>query len=174
MRTTLWSLPIRPRVALVNYTRMPALFHFVEQAILAMWALLEDFMQTFGRLADGTPIEVITLGSPAALQARILTYGGILQRLTLPTRSGPRDLVLSLPDLDSYVGDHAFIGCIIGRYANRIAGASFELDGKRCHLTANDGANHLHGGRVGFGKRTWKVLDFAPGPFAALAAWVTV
>ena len=125
-------------------------------------------MQTFGRLADGTPIEVITLGSPAALQARILTYGGILQRLTLPTRSGPRDLVLSLPDLDSYVRDHAFIGCIIGRYANRIAGASFELDGKRCHLTANDGSNHLHGGRIGFGKRTWKVLDFAPGSSARL------
>jgi aldose 1-epimerase len=145
------------------------LFHFAEQAILAMQSWPEKIlMQPFGRLADGTPIEVITLGSPAALQARILTYGGILQRLTLPTRSGSRDLVLSLPDLDSYVRDYAFIGCIIGRYANRIAGASFELDGKRCHLTANDGSNHLHGGRVGFGKRAWKVLDFAPGACARL------
>ena len=125
-------------------------------------------MQTFGRLTDGTPIEVITLGSPDALQARILTYGGILQRLTLATRDGPRDLVLGLPHLDSYVHDHTFIGCIIGRFANRIAGAAFVLDGVRFQLTANDGSHHLHGGSLGFGKRVWRVLEFAPGASARL------
>ena len=62
-------------------------------------------MEIFGRLKDGTPIEVLTLGNPAALQARILTYGGILQRLTLPGKAGSQELVLSLPDLDAYVCD---------------------------------------------------------------------
>jgi aldose 1-epimerase len=71
--------------------------------------------------------------------------------------------VLSLPDLDAYARDRAFIGCVIGRFANRIAGASFELDGRRVRVTANEGANHLHGGAVGFGKRAWSVLDFTPG-----------
>src|SRR5262245_11502129 len=146
----------RPRDALANYTRTPALFHSACRAILGA-------MEIFGRLDDGTPIEAFTLGKPDALQARILTYGGILQRLTLPTRAGSQELVLSLPDLDAYVRDRAFIGCVIGRFANRIAGASFELDGKRFRVTANDGANHLHGGKSGFGKRAWSVLEFVPG-----------
>jgi aldose 1-epimerase len=125
-------------------------------------------MEIFGRLKDGTPIEVLTLGNPAALQARILTYGGILQRLTLPGKAGSQELVLSLPDLDAYVCDRAFMGCVVGRFANRIAGASFELDGTRFRVTANEGANHLHGGRLGFGKRIWSVLDFTPGTPARL------
>jgi aldose 1-epimerase len=125
-------------------------------------------MEIFARLEDGTPIEVFTLGNPDTLQAQILTYGGILQRLTLPVRGGTQELVLNLPDLDAYVRDRAFLGCVIGRFANRIAGAAFELDGKRVQLTVNEGANHLHGGRLGFGKRTWGVLDFVPGMPARL------
>src|ERR1700730_7150858 len=79
----------------------------------------------FGSLADGTPIEALTLGGADGLQAEILTYGGILRRLTLPTRRGRTDLVLGLPDLDAYVGDSAFLGSIVGRFSNRITGASF-------------------------------------------------
>jgi len=124
--------------------------------------------RTFGSLADGTPIEALTLGGADGLQAEILTYGGILRRLTLPTRRGRTDLVLGLPDLDAYVADSAFLGSIVGRFSNRIAGASFTLDGQRYRLSANDATHHLHGGALGFGKRVWTVLDFTPGARARL------
>lgn len=101
----------------------------------------------------------ITLGDASALQAEILPYGGILKRLSFPVRGARRELVLSLPTLEDYVRDGMFLGIIVGRVAGRIAGATFELDGRRYHLTANEGANHLHGGALGFGKRTWRVAN---------------
>jgi aldose 1-epimerase len=122
----------------------------------------------FGSLADGTPIEALTLGAADGLQAEVLTYGGILRRLTLPTRRGRKDLVLGLRDLDAYVADTAFLGSIVGRFSNRIAGASFTLDGQLHRLSANDGSHHLHGGELGFGKRVWRVVDFASGTRARL------
>ncbi|MDB6087296.1 MAG: aldose epimerase [Gammaproteobacteria bacterium] len=122
----------------------------------------------FGSLPDGTAIEALTLGGADGLQAEILSYGGILRGLTLPTRRGRTNLVLGLPDLDAYVGDSAFLGSIVGRFSNRIAGASFTLDGQLHRLSANDGSHHLHGGELGFSKRAWRVLDFAPGSRARL------
>jgi aldose 1-epimerase len=122
----------------------------------------------FGSLADGTAIEALTLGGADGLQAEVLTYGGILRRLTLPTRRGRTNLVLGLQDLDAYVGDSSYLGCIVGRFSNRIAGASFTLDGELHRLSANDGSHHLHGGELGFGKRVWRVLDFLPGTAARL------
>jgi aldose 1-epimerase len=104
-------------------------------------------------------VDVVTLGAAGGLQAQILTYGGILHRLILPTRDSARDLVLSLPTLASYVSDDTFQGALVGRFANRIANAQFELNGVRHRLTANNGVNHLHGGSLGFGKRLWRVLN---------------
>jgi aldose 1-epimerase len=67
--------------------------------------------------------------------------------------------VLGLPTLEAYRSDNAYLGIIVGRFANRIAGAQFELDGCRYQLTANEGRNHLHGGALGLGRRAWRVLD---------------
>ena len=69
--------------------------------------------------------------------------------------------MLSLPDLPAYLKDTSYLGQLVGRYGNRIAGASFELEGKTYKLTANNGGNTLHGGDVGFGKYVWKVLGSA-------------
>lgn len=116
-------------------------------------------MQLFGTLADGRDVHVISLGHPDGLQAEVLTYGGILRRLTFPAIGAMHDIVLSLPDLAAYVGDTSFQGVIAGRVANRIEGARFKIDGREYRVTANDGPNHLHGGRLGFGKALWTVLD---------------
>lgn len=116
-------------------------------------------IEVFGTLQDGRRVEAVTLGTEGALQAQILTYGGILRRLTWPVRGVAKDIVLSLPDLDAYVRDPAFLGILVGRFANRIAGARFELDGQTHRITANEGANQLHGGQLGFGKRLWRMID---------------
>jgi aldose 1-epimerase len=116
-------------------------------------------MNSFGLLADGHSVEAITLGRADGLQVEVLTYGAILRRLTYPVRGKRRDLILHFDRLEEYVRDSAYVGSLVGRFGNRIAGSSFELDGTRHHVTANEGANHLHGGALGFGKRLWRVLD---------------
>jgi aldose 1-epimerase len=121
-------------------------------------------IERFGALASGDEVHAITLGVPDGLRAEVLTYGGILRRLVFPSHRGCRDLVISLPDLDAYVRDTTFQGILVGRVSNRIAEARFALDGRTVRLTANDGANQLHGGRLGFGKKLWKVLDLTNGP----------
>jgi aldose 1-epimerase len=121
-------------------------------------------IRRFGRLPDGQEVEIATLGSKDGLQAEILTLGGTLRSLSLPLKDGKRiQLVLSFPELDSYLRDTSYVGQLVGRYGNRIAGAAFELDGKQYKLTANSGSNTLHGGDVGFGKYLWKVLGSGGG-----------
>jgi aldose 1-epimerase len=117
----------------------------------------------FGRLADGGEVELHTLGSAHGLQAEILNLGGTLHSLTLPVRGKRVPLTLSLPDLAAYQKDTSYIGQLVGRYGNRIAGAAFEIDGQKFPLTANNGPNTLHGGDVGFGKYLWRVLGSGGG-----------
>jgi aldose 1-epimerase len=108
-------------------------------------------------------VDAYTLGSEHGLQAEILTLGGTLRSLTLPVRGRRIPLVLSLPDLPACLQDTSYLGKLVGRYGNRIGGARFELDGTTYHLAANDGANTLHGGPVGFGGRLWRVLGAGGG-----------
>ncbi len=123
--------------------------------------------RSFGHLPDGQEVDIYTLGSEDGLQAEILTLGGTLRSLSLPplnNKQGKRiPLVLSLPDLPAYLKDTSYLGQLVGRYGNRIAGAAFELEGKQYKLTANNGPNLLHGGEVGFGKYVWKVLGSGGG-----------
>ena len=116
-------------------------------------------MNSFGLLADGRSVEAITLGNPAGLQVEVLTYGAILRRLTYPVRGLRRDLILHFHRLEEYERDRAYVGPLVGRFGNRIGNSSFELDGSRHRVIANEGVNHLHGGALGFGKRLWRVLE---------------
>jgi aldose 1-epimerase len=116
-------------------------------------------IRSFGVLADGRPIEAVTLGDPDSLQVEVLTYGAILRRLSFPVRGQRRDLILNFDRLEDYERDRAYVGSLVGRFGNRIAGSRFVLDGKAHHVTANEGGNHLHGGALGFGKRVWRVLE---------------
>jgi aldose 1-epimerase len=116
--------------------------------------------QPFGKMPDGTPIDVFTL-TEWPMEARIITYGGILVSLKVPDRSGkPDDVVLGFDTLDQYVTvsnskGNPFFGAIIGRYANRIAHGTFTLEGKKYSVPINDPPNSLHGGPHGFNNVVW-------------------
>lgn len=120
----------------------------------------------YGRLPDGRLVREYRLSNGRGLVLTALDWGGIVTGLWLPGASGSADsIVLGLRDLDAYLaGAGSHLGVIAGRYANRIAGASFELDGVRHTLAANDGANCLHGGPAGFGAALWRAT---PQPLAA-------
>jgi aldose 1-epimerase len=123
----------------------------------------------FGRMPDGTEIEQYTLTNANGLSCKIITYGGTMTELRAPDRNGQfANIVLGYAKLEEYLAGEDYRGAIIGRVANRIAGASFTLDGKTCKLPANDGTNHLHGGLRGFDKRIWKAHWIA-GTGAAVA-----
>jgi aldose 1-epimerase len=112
--------------------------------------------QAWGKMPDGTSIELYTLSNANGMKAEILTYGGIVRSLTAPDRSGKyADVVLGLDSLDGYLKGVPYFGAIIGRYGNRIGHAQFALDGKTYRLPKNDGDNTLHGGDKGFDKRVW-------------------
>lgn len=122
-----------------------------------------------GKLADGTPIEAVTLTSKAGVSARILSYGATLQSLIGPDRAGkPADVLLGYDDLAGYVDHPNYFGATIGRYANRIGKARFALDGKTYSLPANDHGQSLHGGGKGFDKVAWRVVSATGGPVATL------
>ena len=124
--------------------------------------------QPFGKLPDGTPIEIYTLND-GRVEARIMTYGGTVVSLRVPDRKGQAaDVVLGFDNLDGYVANNnnkgtAFFGALIGRYANRIAHASFALNGKKYEVPKNDGDNSLHGGTHGFNNVVWKGKTIANG-----------
>jgi aldose 1-epimerase len=112
--------------------------------------------ELFGRLADGTAVDIYTLTNKAGLEARITTYGAILVSLKVPDRNGVlADVNLGFDTLDGYLGTHPYFGAIIGRYGNRIAKARFTLDGVEYRLAANNNGNTLHGGIKGFDKVVW-------------------
>jgi aldose 1-epimerase len=103
-------------------------------------------------------MKAVTLDNGAGLTLSAIALGGIVAALEVPDRSGRRaNVLLGLPLPADYAQPHPNLGAIVGRYANRIAGASFTLDGETFSLPANNGANTLHGGPAGFGKRLWEI-----------------
>lgn len=111
---------------------------------------------------DGRSVEAYLLSNRNGMRAEVMTYGATLLSLTaLDRKRELDDVVLGYHDLEDYVRDMAYLGCIVGRYANRIACGRFDLDGRTYQLSLNDGPNHLHGGKLGFGKRMWEVEDVA-------------
>lgn len=114
--------------------------------------------RAFGLLPTGEPVEAWTITGSSGLVVEILTYGGIISRLLVPGPGGKlTDVVLGFNRLEPYLSDRAYFGAVAGRVAGRITDASFALDGETYELARNDGPNHLHGGRQGFGKRLWSV-----------------
>ncbi len=128
----------------------------------------------FGRLPDGTRIEAVTLQNAHGISARILTYGATLQALITPDRHGHlADIALGYDDIADYVAHPNYYGATIGRFANRIGGAQFSLDGHTYRLAMNDKPNSLHGGSIGFDKRTWGIAEMRSGPTASVTFTLT-
>lgn len=121
----------------------------------------------FGKTPDGQTVEIYTLKNAKGAEARILTYGGIVQYLSVPDKSGKfDDVVLGYDNLQGYIDKTPYFGALIGRYGNRIGGAKFTLEGKTYKLATNNGPNSLHGGVVGFDKVVWtaRPMETAQGP----------
>ena len=122
---------------------------------------MEGGRRIFGHMPDGTGVEEVTL-SNGHLKCSIITYGGAVRSLMVPDRNGSLvDVVLGFDTLEDYRKQDKYMGALVGRYANRIGGARFALNGVEYPLAANDGPNSLHGGMVGFDKQVWTVEELS-------------
>jgi aldose 1-epimerase len=117
--------------------------------------------EVYGKLPNGERVDVYIM-TEEQFEARVTNYGGYLVSLKVPDRKGKsEDIVLGFDDFEGYYNNTthkgtAFLGPIVGRYANRIAGGKFTLDGKEYSLVLNNGPNAIHGGPHGFHTVLWK------------------
>lgn len=112
--------------------------------------------RNFGQTEDGRDVHIFKLSNSCGVEVEIINYGGIIISISVPDRNGDfKDIALGFDDLDGYLHRNKYFGALIGRYANRIEDGIFELNGVEYHLAKNDGANHLHGGLVGYDKVLW-------------------
>jgi aldose 1-epimerase len=119
----------------------------------------------FGVLPDGTVVHAYTLTN-ATMSVRVLTYGATLQQINVPARDGSTvNVALGFTDLGGYLleEERPYFGCVVGRYANRIARGQFTVDGVSYQLPVNNGANTLHGGIKGFDQKVWDAAPFDDG-----------
>lgn len=109
----------------------------------------------FGTTRDGQTVELFTLRC-GAMEAEILTFGATVRALRVPDKNGAIvDVVLGYNSVAGYEANGGYLGALVGRYANRIANAAYEIDGKHISLEANEGKKQLHGGSVGFSHRVF-------------------
>ncbi len=110
---------------------------------------------------DGEKVVQYTLTNPSGMIVKILNYGGTVTDIIVPDKNGKQgNVVLGFDSLSGYLQTgNPYFGCLVGRYANRIANAKFTLDGREYTLAANNDGNSLHGGLKGFDKRVWKASD---------------
>ena len=119
---------------------------------------------------DSKPVYLYTLTNSNGVTAQITNYGGIIVSYYAPDRNGQMEnIVLGPANLEDVAG-HPALGCIIGRYANRIGGAKFTLDGTEYTLAANNGKNHIHGGTKGrFSNKVWDATISSDGQSVTLS-----
>ena len=113
-------------------------------------------VQSYGNV-DGQEVKQYTLTNASGTVVKILNYGGYITNIMVPDKAGVKeDVVLGFDSLSGYLQQgNPFMGCIVGRYANRIAKGKFTLDGKSYQLATNNNGNSLHGGLKGFDKAVW-------------------
>lgn len=118
--------------------------------------------QNFGQMADGTQVDIYTLTRDNGLKIKITNYGGTIVSILAPDRNGIfGQVALGFDNLKQYLEQSPYFGCLIGRYANRIAQGKFTLNGVEYTLAQNDVDRHLHGGLVGFDKVVWQAEELS-------------
>ncbi|MFW5501525.1 MULTISPECIES: aldose epimerase family protein [unclassified Maridesulfovibrio] len=117
----------------------------------------------WGRTPYREDVLLFTLENSAGCKAHISTYGAILKGLEIAAGEKNIDVILGFNSLEEYMNDGNYMGATVGRVAGRISNAAFELDGQRYQLDRNEGSNHLHGGKYGFNRRNWEVLELKDG-----------
>lgn len=123
----------------------------------------------FGTLPDGRAVTAVTLSNARGVSASIINYGATLQSLIMPDRNGRKaDVALGHNELAPYLAKPQYFGATVGRFANRLAGGRFRLDGQTYQTPVNDGGNSLHGGTTGFDKVLWDVVSVKSGPVASV------
>lgn len=114
-------------------------------------------IKDFGKLNDGRSANLFVLTNANGMEASVTDFGATLVSVVLPDKNGKlRDVVLGHAKVSDYESGSGSIGATVGRFANRIGNASFEMNGRRYELTANNGPNALHGGRDHYDKRLWQ------------------
>ena len=116
-----------------------------------------------GTSSTGRKVEGVTISNGRGMSFSAISYGATITKVNVPdSRGSAANVVLGYETLEEYERGTAFFGCIVGRFANRIAGARFMLGGKEYQLAKNDGANSLHGGTRGFDKMVWSARVALP------------
>jgi aldose 1-epimerase len=122
----------------------------------------------------GKEVKVFTLSNEKGSEVSVTNYGGIITSFKVINTDGKKiDIVLGFDKVQDYTSveylrQYSWIGCTVGRYANRIGNGAFTLDGKEYHVSKNNGNNQLHGGFEGFDKKTWDIVAFGNEPFPYL------
>lgn len=112
----------------------------------------------FGKI-DDKEVYLFKL-SNGYMDVSITNYGGTIVSIDIPDRQGnKKNVVAGFDNLDQYLSEHPYFGCIVGRYANRIAFGKFSIDGIEYVLPVNNEKNHLHGGVNGFNKKLWEIKN---------------
>lgn len=112
--------------------------------------------RVFGHLSDGSKVHEFRMINENGMEVSVIEYGAAVREIIVADREGNKENVsLGFSNLDQYITESPYFGCIAGRYANRIAHGKFSLDGKEYSLATNNGPNHLHGGESGFDKKIW-------------------
>jgi aldose 1-epimerase len=137
----------------------------VEKPVLGTFATMKHEVEPFGMTKDGQEITRHTLTNIPGLRVKLINYGATLISVEMLDRDGKSaNITLGFPTLEGYLQRHPYFGSTVGRYANRIAGGKFSLDGKEYKLATNNGPNHLHGGLKGFDAVVWKADPVTQSP----------
>lgn len=116
--------------------------------------------QSFGKLPDGREADLYILKNVYGASVEITNYGGIIRAINVPDKNGEiGNVLLGYKDVSGYVPCCGYLGALIGRVGNRIAGGECTVSGQALHFAKNEGGlNHLHGGDEGFDKKLWSVI----------------
>jgi aldose 1-epimerase len=135
----------------------PRRFAILALPPLAQCLYTEVSEPSVSRLPDQRQVKTFTLSHPSGISATVSELGATLRTLSVPGRDGEmQNILVGFKTPEEWLSNSLYSGTTVGRYANRIAGAKFSLNGKEYQLATNSGPNHLHGGKTGFDKLVWK------------------